>query len=193
MSASVLIILLVLFGFAWNTLFATLMIVALTIWFHQRYSIENASRSHQMALRSIQRVFLPKLNKQLEISYQDSNQSITQITTLFAQLSHLVKQRDTMTSENQSEEKQRLEKQMNQAYNELIEVLQHGDRNLQRQAGVKEGLELIIEQLRLLEQEEKSWDESWLVSELSRITSRTELAVAEKSTQNPSNEGITYF
>ncbi|MCK6261884.1 hypothetical protein KP803_01195 [Vibrio sp. ZSDE26] len=193
MSAGVLVTLLALFGVVWSTLIATLIIAALIAWFNKHISMQTEENLDQSALGSTYRVFLPKLNKQLQKSYQDSNQSINQITLLFSQLALLVKQRNTLTDDHKTEEKQVIEQQMNAAYNELLEQLQHGDRNLQRQAGVMEGIELLIEQLRLVEQGRKSWDESSLASEFSRITNRTELAMAEKKNNSQSDDGITYF
>ncbi|WGW01531.1 hypothetical protein QF117_12160 [Vibrio sp. YMD68] len=236
----VFITLLLLFGLAWKTILATLLVSVFFIWCHQRQtpndtspvskspehnnsshssqenrSQDNTSQGHksdnhqnhsyQEAVASMQNHLLPKLNKQLEISYQDSHESINQITHRFVKLSQLVKNRNEIDSSfmdtdskatdcnELTEEKQLLEKDMNRAYNELMELLQHGDRNLQRQAGVMELFGLLIKELRALDFKGEGWDEALLDSEFNRIINRTELAMIKKRSESESDEGVTYF
>ncbi|MGC9492875.1 hypothetical protein ACP45A_09325, partial [Vibrio genomosp. F10] len=136
-----------------------------------------------------------------EISYKDAHQSINQITLRFVTLSQLVKKRNEIdlrlaaqsSDETAGHEKQKLEKEMNVAYSELMELLQHGDRNLQRQAGVMELLALIVEELQAIDDEGQGWDETLLNNQLNIIIDRTELAIAKEISRNESDEGVTYF
>ncbi|MGC9458593.1 hypothetical protein [Vibrio genomosp. F10] len=189
------------FDLSWKTLIATLIISFFTAWFNQRQPQSSSHTSHQTIVHSMHSHFLPKLNKQLEISYKDAHQSINQITLRFVTLSQLVKKRNEIdlclaaqsSDETAGHEKQKLEKEMNVAYSELMELLQHGDRNLQRQAGVMELLALIVEELQAIDDEGQGWDETLLNNQLNRIIDRTELAIAKEISRNESDEGVTYF
>lgn len=190
---SVLIVLLVLFGIGWKSLIAAAMITSMFVWLQKRSDPKAGSEFSRTPLTSLQETVIPELSQQLDISYNDSHQSINQITSLFVSLSELVKQRNALGSEVHGHEIEQLELKMNAAYKELMELLQHGDRNLQRQAGVIEGLALINKQLGLLEQEGADWDEAWVMNELVKIKSRTEHAMSEKSAASAQDEGVTYF
>ncbi|PMK05136.1 hypothetical protein [Vibrio sp. 10N.261.55.A7] len=190
---AVLIVLLVLFGIGWKSLFAAAIIVAIFSWQLRSSESESSSDLTYSPLNSLQTTLIPELTQQLDTSYSDSHQSINQITSLFVSLSQLVKQRNSIGLSENGKEVEQLEQKMKAAYKELMELLQHGDRNLQRQAGVIEGLTLINSQLRSFEQEGTAWDEEWLLSELLKIKSRTEHAVSEKSSTNTQGNGITFF
>lgn len=184
------------FGAVPQVLFASLTIAVLGGFLVSYFQVKPRklpSEELYQVLFSLNNILLPKLVRQLDYSCQDSSNSVDQLASLFKQLSEQSNKICGLLSSKEltAEQCQRATEKVKKIHNQIILLLQFGDRTQQMQSGVLEALHLISNQVEaVLNDPNKTttyFDEDRLLEAINKIESRT------NNQEDKNSDDVTYF
>ncbi len=176
--------LLSLFGFVWQSAVA-LACISLCITFgfrvfEARYVIDRSCP----VCTSLYQSLLPQLTAQIQTTNSETQDSLNLLTKHFKSQAHIVQSiRDETSSEALG--------QLMVLNEEIMVLLQNGDRDAQRLMGISEALTLICERIEHHQQHEESWNTSELSNAITKIAKRTRIEPSTHTVEEVS--GVTFF
>ncbi|EGA70283.1 hypothetical protein VISI1226_21975 [Vibrio sinaloensis DSM 21326] len=184
--AAVLGIQILLLGFTLPMFVSTGLICGL-VWLALQSDERKSLSSLQRVCSSLTDGILPRLSQQIKNSADYSTQNINQLTVGLQKLHSSRNVLDKIPAKAPQDIKTALQ-DMRVTHNEMLILLQYGDRLKQQQQGLVESIELLSRALKRAEFHH--WDEKQLLSSIEEIEQKTKLATNQKATEQGS---VTFF
>lgn len=173
-----------LFGFVWQSGVALVCIsLCVTLGFRvfeARYVIDRSCP----VCASLYQSLLPQLSAQIQTTNSETQESLNLLTQHFRSQAHIVQNARVEAGSEALDKLLALNE-------EILVLLQSGDRDAQRLTGISEALTLICERIEQHQQREESWNSSELSNAITEIAKRTRIEPSTHSREEVS--GVTFF